>query len=213
MNKSKDENRSVRNTKRKISEAFFQLLERKPLNTITIRELTGLADINRGTFYFHYSDIYDLMQKIEDEYFEIMENIFADIQDIPKQADSMEEALRKVHPVIERGMTVLWENRRYYVILTGKNGDINFLHRVKAILEEQLALIWNNLGEIWGMKEFFLYSKFLIDGNIGFINRWLLSGGEWSPGEISSHILSISGNVLNALYFAGKEHHDIVVIK
>jgi AcrR family transcriptional regulator len=45
------------------------------LNQITVKELCELADINRGTFYSHYTDIYDLVEKLEDELIEKMANV------------------------------------------------------------------------------------------------------------------------------------------
>ena len=57
MNKAGNENRSVRNTKRRLREALLHLMSLKPINEITAKELTELADVNRGTFYFHYDDI------------------------------------------------------------------------------------------------------------------------------------------------------------
>lgn len=51
--------RSTR-TKQAIKQAFLDLTKEKPINKITIAELSQQADIGRGTFYTHYEDIYDL---------------------------------------------------------------------------------------------------------------------------------------------------------
>lgn len=48
-----------------IKEAFLTLLEEKPINKITVKELCEKADINRATFYTHFSDCFDLLEKIE----------------------------------------------------------------------------------------------------------------------------------------------------
>lgn len=58
MNAKGDANRSVRQTKQRLYEALIHLLQQKSLREITVRELTELAGISRGTFYFHYADIY-----------------------------------------------------------------------------------------------------------------------------------------------------------
>lgn len=58
MNAKGDANRSVRQTKQRLYEALVHLLQQKSLREITVRELTELAGISRGTFYFHYADIY-----------------------------------------------------------------------------------------------------------------------------------------------------------
>ena len=63
----KEQDNRVRVTKILIRHAFLQLLKEKPLQSITVRELCQSAGINRGTFYTHYRDIYDLMHQIEEE--------------------------------------------------------------------------------------------------------------------------------------------------
>ena len=54
-------------TQRLIREAFTGLLKQKPIQSISIKELCEVAGINRGTFYAHYRDIYDLREKIESD--------------------------------------------------------------------------------------------------------------------------------------------------
>ncbi len=50
-------------TEESIEQAFLSLLSKKPLQRISIVELAREARINKGTFYLHYTDIYDLYQK------------------------------------------------------------------------------------------------------------------------------------------------------
>ncbi len=45
-------------------------MKQKPLKSITVRELTELADLNRGTFYLHFKDVYDLAEQIENGIFD-----------------------------------------------------------------------------------------------------------------------------------------------
>lgn len=54
----------ISKTNRAIKESFLQLLKRKNLNRITVTELAHLAEINKGTFYLHYSDIYALYNDV-----------------------------------------------------------------------------------------------------------------------------------------------------
>lgn len=60
----------VKKTKNSIINAFLQLRAKKPLERITVKELSDLAEINKATFYLHYKDIYDLSETLEDELFE-----------------------------------------------------------------------------------------------------------------------------------------------
>ena len=51
-------------TKENIENAFLELLRVKPLNKITVLELTRSARIHKSTFYLHYMDIPDLYTKL-----------------------------------------------------------------------------------------------------------------------------------------------------
>lgn len=63
-------------TKRSIKNAFLQLRAQKPLERITIKELSELAEISKATFYLHYKDIYDLSSQLQDEVIqEILDSI------------------------------------------------------------------------------------------------------------------------------------------
>ena len=57
----------IQKTKASIRKAFLELRRKKPLEKITVTELSQLAKINKATFYLHYSDIYALSSDIEDE--------------------------------------------------------------------------------------------------------------------------------------------------
>ena len=49
-------------TKDAIAKALTDLLQERPIEKITIKDITDRCGINRQTFYYHFSDIYDLME-------------------------------------------------------------------------------------------------------------------------------------------------------
>ena len=57
-------NRNARRTRGFIENAFLELMKEKHYTKISVREITEKADINRSTFYRHYLDTYDLLDKI-----------------------------------------------------------------------------------------------------------------------------------------------------
>lgn len=62
-------------TKHVISAAFEHLLERKPLEKITVKDIVKEAEVNRQTFYYHFKDIFDLIEWIfQDEAERILSN-------------------------------------------------------------------------------------------------------------------------------------------
>ena len=61
----------VRYTQRVIKESFLSLLCEKPVNKITVKEVCELAELNRATFYAHYSDCFALLDSIEQELLDV----------------------------------------------------------------------------------------------------------------------------------------------
>ena len=49
-------------TKRALEESLKKMLLKKPVNKITISDITEDCGINRMTFYYHFKDIYDLVE-------------------------------------------------------------------------------------------------------------------------------------------------------
>lgn len=64
-----------------IRSALAELIDEKGFNNISVTDLTQRADINRGTFYLHYVDKYDLLERIENE-------IIQEIEEETKHLDS-----------------------------------------------------------------------------------------------------------------------------
>ena len=54
-------------TKTAIRNAFVELIEEKGFDAITVKDITTKANINRGTFYAHYQDKFDLMTKCQED--------------------------------------------------------------------------------------------------------------------------------------------------
>ncbi len=50
------------NTKQLLADTLVQLTVKKPFSKITVSELVSLCGINRKTFYYHFADVYDLLE-------------------------------------------------------------------------------------------------------------------------------------------------------
>ena len=53
-----------KDTKKAIKDTFLELLRTKPFDKITVRDVVETCGINRNTFYYYYSDIYDLLEEV-----------------------------------------------------------------------------------------------------------------------------------------------------
>ncbi len=48
-------------TKKALEQAFLQLLSEKPFKKITVSDITNKCGVNRMTFYYHFEDVYDIL--------------------------------------------------------------------------------------------------------------------------------------------------------
>lgn len=69
-------NQRYLSTEAKIQQTLLNILEDKDFSQITVREICNLANTNRSTFYAHYLDVYDLIDKTELALHEKMVSLF-----------------------------------------------------------------------------------------------------------------------------------------
>ena len=101
----KKEDRRVRRTKKLLTHGLIQLMKEKQVQDITVRELADLVDVNRGTFYLYYRDIFDMLDSIEQELFHLVEENKelcqvllgqnGDMKFLKKLSDVVQEAFRR----------------------------------------------------------------------------------------------------------------------
>lgn len=81
----------VRYTRKVLKESLLSLLKEKPINKITVKEVCELAELNRATFYSHYSDCFAMLESIEDELVEAFQTSLEQVK--PFDASSLIEAI------------------------------------------------------------------------------------------------------------------------
>ena len=69
-----DQKKRSKNTKLLLKHTYAKMLETRRYDEIRIKDLTGLADVSRNTFYVYYSSIYEMIDEIE-------KKIISDISD------------------------------------------------------------------------------------------------------------------------------------
>lgn len=157
--------RRVRRTKKLLREGLIQLMQTKPVKDISVKELSDLIDINRGTFYLYYRDIFDMVRHLEDELFESIGEI------IVRFTSSSEQ------PGVLAFFTVLLqfvkENSNLFKLLIGPNGDSQFSQRLSDIVRESYRMKLHATKTDIDETEFNHKYSFAIFGLIGLIHYWL----------------------------------------
>lgn len=165
MNDQKIDGR-VRRTKRLLKEGLTELMLSKSIKKITVRELSDLVEINRGTFYLHYKDIYDLVEQIEDELFVEFESILANYEG--------NEAARKRHQMFTDVCRFLDKNRKICSALLSDNGDLNFVMKLRAFIADKCFNDYSRAEDIDTNNELYNYLyAFFESGAVGIARYWL----------------------------------------
>ena len=161
----KKEDRRVRRTKKMLTQALTKLLQEKQINEITVKELTDLADMNRGTFYLYYRDIFDMLEKIEDELFAALDRIVT-----PQENEGL---AAQTKPILLDLFHFIEENQEMCRVLLSENGDMSFLHRLNEVLREKCRKAWPMDNSIGQESEFDYHYSFVIFGCAGLIRAWV----------------------------------------
>ena len=167
----KKTDRRVRKTKSQLRKGLAHLMKEKSIGEITVKELVDEVDINRSTFYLHYSDIPGLLSEIEDEMMEEMQRAIREHPIREHFSDGKEEELSTFY-FIQDIFQVLDRNRELGCALIGPHGDIAFIHKLENILEENSKAVLTALfPERTGEMQYF-YS-YCLNGCLGFVKTWL----------------------------------------
>lgn len=180
---AKKENRKVRYTKMVLQDSLIELMKEKPISKITIKALCEKADINRSTFYAHYTDQFDLLRTIEDETISWLKEVAKSLIIETKQDEIM--------PILVSVMQYIADNSKHLQVLMSEQGDINFQKQLFMIIYEICGLNFTeNSKNEPNNKE--LYFIFVVNGSVGVIRQWLKSGLSYSASEVASVIYELA---------------------
>lgn len=169
--------RRVRKTKSQLKTALTQLMAEKGIRDISVKELTELADINRGTFYLHYKDIFDMVDSLEQEMFDEFNHILNDRQD--------NEESRPLSILIDV-FKFLQDNSKMCMVLLGPNGDVAFMDRLKNLVREKCLRDWMSYYSEKNAQNFEYYYSFIVSGCTGLFMKWLEEGMKETPEQMSA---------------------------
>ena len=180
------QNRKTRYTKMVIQDSLIELMKGKSISKITIKELCEHADINRTTFYAHYSDQFQLLESIENETLSWVKEV---IEGFSGRTNKDEFIL-----YIEKVFEYLAENRNHIQVLMSEQGDIAFQRNLLSVIYDQCEMwIIDDIRADLAKSE--LYFVFLVNGSVGLIQHWLKSGMKETPNEMALIIYNMTFNM------------------
>lgn len=155
----------IRRTKKSIRDAFFELIDENGFDSVTVKDITDRALISRNTFYLHYEDKFDLLNKISNElmrkvYWRVSKDLIK-IKDLDFTIDCTAALLISIQRVID-------EDRDLYRLLLTDPGTVVFSEKIEKTIRTALDLI---KGDIEGISD--LSIEYIITGMKGVIRYWV----------------------------------------
>ena len=174
-------------TKEYIKIAFTKLLKEKGFNNITVSDITREAGINRGTFYLHYVDKFDLLEKLENDSIEDLKKILLN-KTMHESSD-----INEIFPysMLVEALNYAKDNFDFVSALASENGDPKFNDKFKKIMTALLKLRLNHIDKTKaaevGIPSDYVY-EILVSTPIAIILMWIKKGGIESPKKIAKII-------------------------
>lgn len=167
----------VRRTKKLIRKGFTDLAKEKSIEKITVKELTDRIDINRGTFYLHYTDIEDLAESIQNEIYSGFCQILSSV--------TVERIKQEPGEILFEFCCFLKQNSDVCSALILSEQTYKFAEEAgKRLCEkcyELLVLTYPNMNT----DKYDLICEYFIYGGIGLVRAWLKYYPEKPPRQIS----------------------------
>lgn len=181
--------RRIAKTKDAIECAFVSLIEQKGFFAVKISEIIQYANINRGTFYLHYEDKYDLLEKMTQS---TLDDIVGCIRF--RCANKAGEAVDNPYVIF---FTTLLEymakNTPKLRALFSIEGENSFRKRLSRLLEQNLtAGRYLNMSETQLKVPLKYWRTYSFCANVGVIEAWLADNCPESPAEIAEILTTIS---------------------
>lgn len=181
-------------TRQLIKDAFVELLEETDLQQITVNRLAERATINRVTFYLHFRDIPDMLEKMANDMIDDISTVF---EKTPTDHPFSEEDSWKI---LENLLQHIADHSNFYKnFLTSKKVPI-FRDRLTLFLREKIVTKIDESGRRVQLTEI-VKEDILIwyetSALIGTIVSWLQNDMPYTPSFLAQQFALLHHRALN----------------
>ena len=163
---NKAEYRSALRSRRLIRDAFLALMQENGSAKMTVTEIVRRADINRATFYAHYSDVQAVISEIENE---IIGKMFDVLREAPQG-----DFLSNPKPLLDSIRVYVEENIDHFRILVKANEALNFMEKMKIVFVEFMLTYEGVPESIRSDPRYPLRCMYFAGGILSIYQQWLL---------------------------------------
>lgn len=181
----------IKRTQKAIKEAFFILVEEKGFEHISVKDITDKAMISRNTFYLHYEDKYDLLNKICDE---LMRKLFFGTGKQIRREQLLRVDIDSAARIMKMGDSIIVEDKDAYRILLTSSGSDLIIKKIQDIIRRALDLIKD---DIEGISEFSI--EYIVSGMTGLIKYQVTRSDDAPKVDFYSFASLHLGNLIDSI--------------
>ena len=147
-------------TKQNLIDAFWSLYCEKRIVKITVKDISNKAGYNRGTFYEYFTNVYDVLDQIEN-------SLIPSLDELPPFSTSSYSLGMPLDAFFE----LYKQNNKYYSVLLGEDGDPAFASKLKNSIKPIIMQIFADKSNV-DQKEMDYISEYTLSAMIGIMSYW-----------------------------------------
>ncbi len=177
-------NQRFQETDRTIKQTALALLGEMPFEKISVRTICERSGCNRSTFYAHFLDIYDLMEKIQLDIYRDIETTFRDVPETKNAEFFHPELLAQMLGHIRKNAVFYRVYLSYGKRVTDPAGEELYARYMRLFLKTKGFS--DTEGDERRMRYHF---RFFFVGMVEVVRMWLDAGCPESPEELAGIIM------------------------
>lgn len=159
-------------TKQNIIDAFWGLYCEQRIEKITVKDITNKAGYNRGTFYEYFSDVYAVLEELENSLIPKLD----ELPPISLPSKALGLPLDSFFELYEK-------NNQYYSVLLGDKGDPAFTSKLKNAIKPNLMSVFAEKEGV-NLTELDYIIEFTLSSMIGIMSYWFTQPNRLSNEEL-----------------------------
>lgn len=171
---------------RVIRAALFELLETRSLDAVTVTDICAKADVNRGTFYKYYRDVYDLFEKTEDEFIDKIHALFEQTQ---ATGSGMPDFFNSV-------FRILSENKDLVQVARNREFTEQFTKKLLVFVLPQINELIADTDPSASPEEIGLLSEYIMGGCTRVVAAWIAGDMAITADRMERYITEFIKNTL-----------------
>ena len=179
----KKEYRSAVRSRRLIRQAFLELLHEKPYEKITVTDIVSRADINRSTFYAHYTDVSGLVDSLLDE---ITQEALSLTNNL-----NIRDLFRNPEPFVSKLLEIGIRNMDIYKLSRNSDLAVQQIERIKETMVQRAVDTADLPLSFRNSQAFRIHIHFFIGGIINTYQQWVTGNLDCSAQEIVTQIATL----------------------